>query len=453
MVDTEAPTTIVGPYPNYYNQRVRSWDMAEHAYAYEFFRVLFFTRHKTLTGTLVLKWFQFYSCYSVVADWIRIPVMSLTIWVNWTFFVAVSSFFLILYTTLTIVWDYLGYRKCPERRSRLTALLTFQIYKIPSIFIRLLGMGRAFFVYLPNYKPKPTIPELEAEYRVIAAQQVAMKQQQEAETCDVAAGVVKFPVWLDKTSKYYEHYDPRNPTRTGMHETEPDVPEERVALPGQLYRVHDPDSDSVTTLTVDDALRDQDFFLGPLSSSIRKAKKRRKRSRQRKGSHLEEEQELSETEIDDELPSIDEDMPSIEEDYECAPQILHKIPLKDLSANRIFSGDEGGSFRDTWARPSKPLLSVVHEESAEVSTEPSRGGTRSRETAGQETSDNSNSSGALTSALGGQKTFADSSISTHTTPAIKGTTNAQPTAESSSHTPLLKLPVVDAVPGGDLVDM
>ncbi len=30
VVDTETPETLLGPLPNYYNQRVRSWDFAEH---------------------------------------------------------------------------------------------------------------------------------------------------------------------------------------------------------------------------------------------------------------------------------------------------------------------------------------------------------------------------------------------------------------------------------------
>ena len=33
---TEAPTTVLGPYPNFYQQRVRSWDMSEFVYFYKF---------------------------------------------------------------------------------------------------------------------------------------------------------------------------------------------------------------------------------------------------------------------------------------------------------------------------------------------------------------------------------------------------------------------------------
>lgn len=427
MVDTEAPTTIVGPYPNYYNQRVRSWDMAEHAYAYEFFRVLFFTRHKTLTGTLVLKWFQFYSCYSVLADWIRIPVMFLTIWVSWRFFILISCVFLVLYTALTVAWDWLGYRKCPERRSRLVALLTFQVYKIPSIFIRLLGMGRAFFVYLPNYTPKPTIPELEREYEVIAEQQVQIKQRMgTVEASSVMGGIVKFPVWLDKSNPYFAHYNPKNPTYTGVRETEPDVPDDHVALP-QALQPRLSDSDSVTTLTVDDALRDQDSLIRPKSSVERRLSLLHALEQAKEEAMLKEET----------TDHNDAEVPSTDEEYECAAKVISIIPVRSFGEDKVSINDEAStSLRDSFRRAK--ALSVVQEESIDLSTEPSRYG-RSRATAGQQTSD---SSGALTSALEGQKTFADSSMSTITNPFNKSYRISQPAAESSYP----QLPVVDSVP-------
>ena len=104
MCKTDAPTTYVGPYPNYYNQRVRSWDMAEHVYAADFFQLLFLTRHQTFFGTIVLKWFQFYSVYSIVTDWMRIPVMVLSVWVNLSYFLFISCAFIALYTALVVFW-------------------------------------------------------------------------------------------------------------------------------------------------------------------------------------------------------------------------------------------------------------------------------------------------------------------------------------------------------------
>lgn len=215
MCKTDAPTTYVGPYPNYYNQRVRSWDMAEHVYAYEFFRLLFATRHKTFQGTLVLKWFQFYSCYSIVADWMRIPVMVLSLLVNPAWFWKISFIFVAGYTGLVIFWDRFGYRNCPDRQSRLWALLTFQFYKIPAVLIRLLGMIRAFTVFLPNYQAKPTIPELE---------QVVLRARD-------PDALPKKPVWMDRSNPYYEHYRPSNPAAVTRPISPLENPDELETIP------------------------------------------------------------------------------------------------------------------------------------------------------------------------------------------------------------------------------
>ena len=458
MVDTEAPTTIVGPYPNYYNQRVRSWDMAEHAYAYEFFRVLFFTRHKTFMGTLVLKCFQFYSCYSVLADWIRIPVMFLTMWVSWRFFVIISAGFVGLYTILTVVWDWLGYRRCPERRSRLVALLTFQLYKIPSIFIRLLGMGRAFLVYLPNFKAKPTIPQLEEEYAHIVNQPAEEAVPVEA-SGPTLINNAKFPVWLDKSNPYYTHYDPKNPTYTGKYESEPDVPDE---MPAALPR--DPDSDSVTTLTMDEALwRDQDSV--SLRPTPARARQRTSPTPSVESLQEEKEQDIEQAAAEVDAYDIgtpqvqeDEEIPSNENDddkdkLETFQRVIsdRSLSVQSSSVQSKSSGsDDSSAFCDTvYPRP----LSVVPEESV------------SQSRTGQETSD---SSGALTSAIGGYKTVAgmsDSSgaltsalgyttISTHTNQHQYPRTMPSSEAASVAAAVMLKprQPMVDTVPGGSSRD-
>jgi hypothetical protein len=220
IVKTDAPTTVVGPYPNYYNQRVRSWDMAEHVYASDFLRLFLFTRYRTWLGFFVLKWFQFYACYSIVADWLRIPVIALSMWVNWTFFTSISISFVALYTGLLILWDSIGFRNCPERQSRFFALVTFQAYKLPAVLIRLLGMIRAFTVYIPNYQPKPTIPELEES--VLRAHD--------------PTNLPKKPVWMDRSNPYYEHYRPSNPA--AIHRSISPL-----GIPIELETIHEMDFD------------------------------------------------------------------------------------------------------------------------------------------------------------------------------------------------------------------
>ena len=70
-----AITSYCGAMPNYYNQRVRSWDFAEHMLTFKFIRLFFksYIRGSPLR-TLVMKAFQTYVLYSIYADWIKVPV-------------------------------------------------------------------------------------------------------------------------------------------------------------------------------------------------------------------------------------------------------------------------------------------------------------------------------------------------------------------------------------------
>ena len=66
LVATEVPTSYCGAMPNYYNQRVRSWDFAEHMLTFKFVRLFLksYIRGSPLR-TLVMKAFQTYVLYSI----------------------------------------------------------------------------------------------------------------------------------------------------------------------------------------------------------------------------------------------------------------------------------------------------------------------------------------------------------------------------------------------------
>ena len=153
----------------------------------------------------------------------------------------ITGYFLLGYTGFVIVWDWWGYGRCPDRRSKFLSLLTFQIYKVPAILIRLIGMGRAYFVYLPNYKAKPTIPMLEREYKNAAR---------------AASGTRKCPVWIDKShpifGPYYLHYDPKRPTEVleepeGPAEEPIPMPRPTALAPGSVGS----DGTSITSITME----------------------------------------------------------------------------------------------------------------------------------------------------------------------------------------------------------
>lgn len=88
--------------------------MAEHAYAYEHFRVFFTTYHHTLIGTIVMKWYQFYAFYSILANQMCLTVMILSSIVNLKFYILIRLCFLLGYTAIVVVWDWWGYQRCPE---------------------------------------------------------------------------------------------------------------------------------------------------------------------------------------------------------------------------------------------------------------------------------------------------------------------------------------------------
>jgi len=205
MVDTDAPTNVFGPYPNFYNQRVRSWDMANHVYGGDHVKVFLTTRHKTILGTIIMKLYQFYAVYAILADLVRIPVTVIYAWVRWQWLLIITPTYLFMATIALLIWNFIGYRNTPEMRSPLWIMITFQLYKDFSALIRVAGTFRAYFVYIPNYIRKPTIPELEARHGETAAIHYNERSGDD----------LKVPVWIDKTNphfgKYYLHYDPEVP--------------------------------------------------------------------------------------------------------------------------------------------------------------------------------------------------------------------------------------------------
>ena len=71
-VDTEAPTSAFGKMPNYYSQRVKSWDMAEHTHVGPAIKLFLTTKYPTFFGTLLMKAFQVWHIYTIFADWLRV---------------------------------------------------------------------------------------------------------------------------------------------------------------------------------------------------------------------------------------------------------------------------------------------------------------------------------------------------------------------------------------------
>lgn len=190
------PTSLLTKHDNH---KVRSWDMGEHMLTLEHFRMFLTTKHHTVLGTIVLKIFQGYACFCVLVDWIRVPALILTFCLSPTWrrplFVLVGLMAATIVAVL--IWDFLGYSE--ERRSPVGVILSFPLFKVPVVCLRWLGWGVAFFVYFPNFTPRPTIPELEELYA--GGRSTSVQPQ-----C---------PIWLRSWDfdygSYFRHYDSSQP--------------------------------------------------------------------------------------------------------------------------------------------------------------------------------------------------------------------------------------------------
>lgn len=196
-VATEVPCTLFGATPNYYQQRVRSWDMGLHVYAGMFIGQLFTTSHSTAIGLFIMKWYQLYTVYSILFDVIVIPTTVLYALYSWKTLVIIVPSYVVAATVNMMVWNILGYRRNPQMRAGCLVIVTFPIYKFIMTITRVLGMFRAYFIFLPNFKYAPKLAEREAQV-------------------DRSKSIRKnIPVWLDETKpswkEYFHHYKPDDP--------------------------------------------------------------------------------------------------------------------------------------------------------------------------------------------------------------------------------------------------
>lgn len=75
ILRTEAPMTIFGPQPNWYAQRVQSWEMGRHVITARFARALFSTNGcKGWRGFAMQKLLHTYALVSNMVDILRLPM-------------------------------------------------------------------------------------------------------------------------------------------------------------------------------------------------------------------------------------------------------------------------------------------------------------------------------------------------------------------------------------------
>jgi cellulose synthase/poly-beta-1,6-N-acetylglucosamine synthase-like glycosyltransferase len=164
LVSTETPETLLGRGPNFYKQRVRSWDFAEHMLTLPMLLSLMQGYIKGRPrATLIVKFFQVYSIYTNLTDWLRVPVLTYSLITspasfNTTFWIMIAlNLFVILF------WNYIGARNRPDIQVSLIAILSFPAYKSICSVIRIMSLLRCYLVYWPRFEQNLIRPGLMTE--------------------------------------------------------------------------------------------------------------------------------------------------------------------------------------------------------------------------------------------------------------------------------------------------
>ncbi len=162
FLNTAAPTTLFGAFPNYYQQRVRSWEMGRHVYFWKFVQNLVTPGPpRSVVGHAFVKGVQLLAVVGNLADYARIPLM--VIMFNDPSYWAKFGAFTVGSIAPAFWWNYVKLSHRPDLQTTLRAVVTVPAYKVLYSAVSVLSVPRALFIYLPNLEPKPTIEKLEKD--------------------------------------------------------------------------------------------------------------------------------------------------------------------------------------------------------------------------------------------------------------------------------------------------
>ncbi|GAC98054.1 hypothetical protein PHSY_005642 [Pseudozyma hubeiensis SY62] len=164
--ETVAPETFLGPptagTPNYYNQRVRSWEMARHTLYWQFSKRFLFSLNGARTPVAIgwQKFTQFYNSTTNFIDWIRLP-MFILLGGSGQFWLKSFAFILFLPIVPILLYRFVKTRNRPDLHPHLIDMLTYGIYKLMYSVVCVFGGIRSMLVFFPNHGHKPTLAEME----------------------------------------------------------------------------------------------------------------------------------------------------------------------------------------------------------------------------------------------------------------------------------------------------
>lgn len=156
MFDTLTPSSLIGKSPNFYQQRVRSWDFGEHMAIFKHLKSFFvgYVR-KSIFGTLMMKVSQLYLLMTIINDWIKVPIIIAYTSRRPSFFMVVVMANIVLNLLIVCVWNYWSCRNRPDIRVGFVTILTSPIYRLITTITRVLSVFYCCFIYWTNFKPLP----------------------------------------------------------------------------------------------------------------------------------------------------------------------------------------------------------------------------------------------------------------------------------------------------------
>ena len=160
VLETEVPTTFLGPGLNWYNQRVRSWEMGRHGRLIAFLgRMLFsFNGQTTLHGIFWQKFVHFYSIACIIVDWVRVPVL-VTMGGNGAYWRQAGLLMLVSIFPV-LAYNYINCRRRPDMRTPFWGAMTIPIYKQIYALVSLIGAVRSVLYYIGGHNKPKTVKQM-----------------------------------------------------------------------------------------------------------------------------------------------------------------------------------------------------------------------------------------------------------------------------------------------------
>jgi hypothetical protein len=152
VLETEVPTTIIGPGLNWWQQRKNSWEMGRHGRLFGFVGRLLFSLNgqTTIYGIFTQKFIHCYAIATIVVDWVRVPVL-VTMGGNKMYWMQAVLLTLVSMLPL-LAFKYINARKRVDLQPRLWACVTYPFYKQLYALVSIFGAIRSVVFYIGGHK-------------------------------------------------------------------------------------------------------------------------------------------------------------------------------------------------------------------------------------------------------------------------------------------------------------